>query len=125
MSHKLYDINLSVLATYKARIAACDGREAKTIAQEMIFEHIAQTPPMVSLVDRDIAADDVAEVGTQPRMHRVFGIYQLRFELDLPAENTEEAVLHARRIYDANMGPFEFTHDGGDVVRLKAEEIRS
>lgn len=126
MTTQLYTVRLTHLASYDATVAADTPSEAENIARDVLSEH--SNRPVAGFVR---SASDIIDVqppvlAEQPvRTYRVNGIFRLNFSVDLPANGRDEAVMHARRLYDVNCGPFEFEHDGGDVERLVAEEVRS
>jgi hypothetical protein len=125
MSTQLYTVTLNDLGSYRITVAADTPSEAASIAKTVLHEEMTHLPDGATIVKRETEAK--AEIADeQPlRTFTVNGIYQLDFSLTVPATTRAEAERHARRLYEVNGGPFEFCHDGGDVVRLVAEEVAS
>jgi hypothetical protein len=125
MSTQLYTVTLSDLGSYRITVAADTPAEAASIARTVLYEEMTNLPDGTSIIKRETEAKAELAAEQPLRMFTVNGIYQLGFSLTVPATTRAEAERHARRLYDINCGPFEFLHDGGDVIRLTAEEVRS
>lgn len=122
---KIFTITLTDLGEYTATVAAYDEREAALIAKAMLFEEATQLPLGLTIVKRD--CETVAKpADVQPTsVFDVRATYMLDFSIKVPAESRGQAEAHARRLYEANMGPFDFDHDGGRVSDFRAREVVS
>lgn len=125
MSTRLYTVALTDLGTYRVTVAADTPDEACRIAENVLRDEATQLPPDTQIVKRE--TDATAEVSTeQPtRQFQVEGVFQLVFDVTVPASDPLEAERHVRRMYEIYCGPFEFEHDGGRLVRVSAQEVRS
>jgi hypothetical protein len=125
MSARLYTVTVTDLGSYRITVAADSPSEAERIAKSVLFEEMTVLPPETAIIKREAEAKAELSPEQPLRTFTVNGLFQLAFSLDVPATTRAEAERHAKRLYDDNAGPFEFCHDGGDVVRLTAEEVRS
>ena len=125
MTTKIYTVPVDVLARYTATVAADYPDEATRIARDELWAHMAKAPKLITLDDVTLDGEAPVAIEAPARTFKVHGIFELAFELTVPAKDRDEAELHARRIYEANAGPFEFEHDGGHLIRLRAEEVLS
>lgn len=99
--------------------------QASLIAKSMLFEEATKLPDGLTVVKRD--CDTVAKpADVQPTsLFDVRATYMLDFSMKVPADTRGQAEAHARRLYEANMGPFEFEHDGDRVSEFRAREAVS
>ncbi|MCB1510390.1 MAG: hypothetical protein KDJ36_05760 [Hyphomicrobiaceae bacterium] len=125
MSHKLYDVLVTHLATYQGVVAALDAKEAEAIARSVIWQHGASAPQTFKLKTSETGVEPPSKHTGQTKSYCVYGDHIIGFQLDLPASSREEAELHAHRLYEENKGPFEFDHDGGVLQSLTAKEVQS
>lgn len=125
MSTRLYTVALTDLGTYRVTVAADTPEEACRIGKNVLHDEATQLPPDTQIVKRE--TDAIAEVAPEQstRQFEVEGVFQLVFETTVPASDSREAERHVRRLYEAYSGPFEFVHDGGRLVRVAAQEVRS
>ncbi|MBU2531155.1 MAG: hypothetical protein KKB37_00330 [Alphaproteobacteria bacterium] len=125
MTAKLYTVPVDILARYTTTVASDYPEEAKQITRDQIRAHLSNAPALFKLDDCALDGAEPTVADVPAKTFKVHGIFELAFEIDVPARNRDEAVLHARRLYEVNCGPFEFVHDGGNLVRLNAEEVAS
>lgn len=123
--NKLFSVTITDLGEYELTVAAHDADEAGRIAQAVLFEEVTKLPKGMRIVKRD--ADTKAELKTDvpARQYDVDATYTVRFSIRVPANSSEEAQLHARRIYDAEPLPWEHGVCDDRIRWDSAVEVRS
>lgn len=121
----LYTVTLNDLGSYRFTVAADSPREAEGIAKSVLYEEMTTLLDGIAILKRETEATVEPATELPVRQYRVTGRFELTFVETVPAASAREAERHVRRLYESNCGPFEFEHDGGDLTRLSAEEVRS
>lgn len=119
---QLYTVHLTDLVSYRVTVAADSVEEAASVAKTMLWEETADLPADVALLSRETDTQ-VQPADVPVRQFRVRSTYRMDFALTVPAANAEEAERHAKRLYAAHSGPFEFDLDGDRVASFVAEEM--
>ncbi len=123
--NQLFTVTITDLGEYEVTVAACNAAEACAIAQKALFEEATKLPPGMRLIKRD--ADTKTELKTEVpvRQYDVDATYTVRFSIRVPANSSEEAQRHARRIYDAEPFPWEHGVCDDRIRWDTAVEVRS
>jgi hypothetical protein len=125
MRNELYTVTLTDLGEYTVTVAACSVDEAQSIAKEVLHEE-AYTPAQGLVgIKRTTEAKAILAEPQPTRTFDVSATYMLDFSMKVPASDRSEAQQHAKRLYQANAGPFEFDHDGDRVGLFHAREVAS
>ena len=123
MTTKLYTVTLDQLATWQVTVAADSEKEAEQIAKTVLWEEAWQPPAGV----KHISHEETTRVEPAPhpvRQFRVDSTYRLDFSMTVPASTEDEAIQHAKRLYQNDCGPFEFEIGEERVGPYAAEEVR-
>ena len=125
--NKFYDVTITDHGRYRVRVVAGYPDEAERIAREILLDECTNGCPEVTIEERKleaVVADDAGETG-EAKLFRTAATYSIDFEMTVPANDRQEAERHARRLYHANAGPFEFEISADRVTSFDAWEVQS
>lgn len=120
---KLFTVTLADLGEYTVTVAAATPKEAEGIARSILHDEYSRLPEGLKLTKRETQATASVAENQPVTIFSVTATYSLDFSMEIPAHSRSEAETHAKRLYDACMGPFEFSHDGDRVSLFTAHEI--
>ena len=124
-TNKIFTVTLTDLGEYTATVAANDEREAALVARAMLLEEATRLPEGLVVVKRDCETNPALAEVQPASLFEVHATYMLDFSMKVLADSRWQAGEHARRLYEVNQGPFEFTHEGDRVSDFRAREVVS
>lgn len=123
--NQLFTVTLTDLGEYTLTVVAGTISEAERIAKTVLCEEAYSPTDGLVITKRTCEAKAVLAEAQLARSYDVSATYMFDFSMKVPAATRTEAEQHARRLYDENMGPFEFDHDGDRVGPFHAREVVS